>query len=88
MKNKAKRQVSNIVLIVICVMIILYTAAAFILQYFTNLEVSSTMTTCWFSFWGAELVALATIKCTKVKNNADYGQVDCSDGAADYYEEE
>ena len=69
--KKAKKKVSNIVLVVVCIMVIIYTAAAFALQYLTNLEISSTMTTCWFAFWGSELIALATIKCTKVKKNAE-----------------
>lgn len=64
--NKPKRKVSNIMLVLICTMIILYTAADFALQYFTNIEVSPTLTNAWFAFWGTELVALAAIKTTKV----------------------
>lgn len=52
-------------------MIILYTAANFALQYFANVEVSPTLTTAWFAFWGTELVALAAIKTTKVKHKQD-----------------
>ena len=44
-KNKPKRKVSNLMLVVICTMIILYTAADFALQYFTSVEVSPTLTT-------------------------------------------
>ena len=58
-------------LVVICVMIILYTAANFALQYFTTIEVSPTLTTAWFAFWGTELVALAAIKTTKVKHSKE-----------------
>ena len=58
-------------LILICIMIILYTAANFALQYFTSIEVSPTLTTAWFAFWGTELVALAAIKTQKVKYNYD-----------------
>lgn len=50
-------------------MIILYTVANFALQYFTTIEVSPTLTTAWFAFWGTELVALAAIKNQKVKYN-------------------
>lgn len=70
-KNKPKRKVSNIMLVIICSMIVLYTAADFALQYFTNIEVSSTLTTAWFAFWGTEIVALAAIKTSKVKHNQD-----------------
>lgn len=65
------KKVSNIMLVVICVMIILYTAANFALQYFTTIEVSPTLTTAWFAFWGTELVALAAIKTTKVKHSKE-----------------
>ena len=63
---KTKRKVSNIMLVLICTMIILYTAASFALQYFVSVEISPTLTTAWFTFWGTELVALAAIKTTKV----------------------
>jgi hypothetical protein len=52
-------------------MIVLYTAANFVLQYFTSVEVSPTLTTAWFAFWGTELVALAAIKTTKVRHGKD-----------------
>lgn len=71
MSNKPKKKVSNIMLVVICAMIILYTAADFALQYFTSIEVSPTLTTAWFAFWGTELIALAAIKTTKVKHGQD-----------------
>lgn len=58
-------------LVLICTMIILYTAADFALQYFAGIEVSPTLTTAWFSFWGVELVALAAIKVSKVKNGVN-----------------
>ena len=66
MTTKPKKKVSNIMLVLICTMIILYTAADFALQYFTSIEVSPTLTNAWFAFWGTELVALAAIKTTKV----------------------
>lgn len=68
MANKKKKKVSNIMLVIICTMIILYTIADFVLQYFVQVEVSPTLTTAWFAFWGTELVALAAIKTTKVKH--------------------
>lgn len=69
--DKPKKKVSNIMLVLICTMIILYTAADFALQYFAGIEVSPTLTTAWFSFWGVELVALAAIKVSKVKNGVN-----------------
>lgn len=68
---KRKKKVSNIMLVLICVMIILYTVANFALQYLVSVEVSPTLTTAWFAFWGTELVALTAIKTTKVKHGVD-----------------
>ena len=73
--NKPKRKVSNIMLVLICTMIILYTAADFALQYFTNIEVSPTLTNAWFAFWGTELVALAAIKTTKVIKDQNKAEI-------------
>ena len=61
-----RRKVSNVMLVVIVTAIIAYTVASFAIQYFTSMEISSTLTTAWFAFWGTELVALATIKSSKV----------------------
>ena len=60
------KKVSNLMLFVVCVMIILYAAASFALQYFAGAEISPTLTTAWFTFWGTEIVALAGIKISKV----------------------
>ena len=66
-----KRKVSNIMLVLICTMIILYAIAAFALQYFAQVEISPTLTTAWFTFWGVELVNLAIIKTSKIKHQKD-----------------
>ena len=71
MSNKSKKKVSNIMLVVACTMITLYAAADFILQYFTNIEVSPTLTTAWFAFWSIELFNLAVIKTSKIKHGQD-----------------
>lgn len=71
MNNKPKKKVSNIMLVLICAMIIIYTAADFALQYFAGVEVSPTLTTAWFAFWTVEIVALAAIKTSKVKHGQD-----------------
>ena len=66
-----KKKVSNIMLVLIIIAIVLYTAATFVLQYFTQVEISPTLTTAWFAFWTVEIVALAAIKTSKVKHNQD-----------------
>ncbi len=72
--DKKKKRVSNIMLVVVMVAIIAYAAANFALQYFTTIEVSPTLTTCWFAFWGTEIFALAGIKVSKVlsERNSNY----------------
>ena len=69
--KKPKKKVSNIMLVVVCVMIILYATADFMLQYFTSIEVSPTLTTAWFAFWGSEVIALTSIKVSKVIKGTD-----------------
>ena len=76
MANKKKKKVSNIMLVIICAMIILYTIADFVLQYFVQVEVSPTLTTAWFAFWGTELVALAAIKTSKLKHGEQKEEVE------------
>lgn len=66
-----KKSVSRMMLVFIVIAIVLYTAADFALQYFTGVEVSPTLTTAWFAFWGAEIVSLAIIKTSKVKHHYD-----------------
>ena len=66
--NTNKKKVSNIMLVLIIIAIIMYTLANFLLQYFVGLEVSPTLTTAWFAFWGVELVNLAAIKTSKIKH--------------------
>jgi uncharacterized membrane protein YwzB len=74
-KNKTnKKKVSNIMLVVVCVMIFLYTVASFILQYFTSVEISPTLTSAWFTFWAVELFALAGIRVSKVIKGEDSAQ--------------
>ena len=69
-----KPKTSTVMLVIICTMIILYTIANFALQYFVQVEVSPTLTTAWFTFWGTELVALAAIKTSKLKHKKDKDQ--------------
>lgn len=76
MANKKKKKVSNIMLVIICTMIILYTIADFVLQYFVQVEVSPTLTTAWFAFWGTELVALAAIKTSKLKHGEQKEEIE------------
>ena len=64
--QKVGAKVSNVMLTIIVAMIVGYVVADFILQYHTGMEISSTITTCWFVFWGTEVAALAGIKVSKI----------------------
>lgn len=79
MNTKPKKKVSNLMLAIACVMITLYAAADFLLQYFTSIEVSPTLTTAWFAFWGSELLCLTGIKVSKVLTNNDSSNNPTSD---------
>lgn len=68
---KKQKKVSNIMLVIACTMITLYAIADFALQYFAGVEVSPTLTTAWFAFWGVELFNLMLIKTSKIKHNQD-----------------
>ena len=68
---RKKKKISNIMLVIVMVAIVSYAVANFALQYYTNIEVSPTLTTCWFAFWATEIFALAGIKISKVKNGND-----------------
>lgn len=66
--DKKKRKVSNIMLVIIVSAIVIYTIAAFWLQYQTGIAVDPTLTTLYYAFWCTELVALTTIKNNKTKH--------------------
>lgn len=69
---KRKFKTSNIMLVIVIAAIVGYVIANFWLQYQVGIEVSPTVTTCWFSFWSAEILALTGIKVSKIKHGSDY----------------
>ena len=64
--NRKGAKVSNVMLVIIVLIVAAYTIASFILQFHTGVEISSTLTTCVFSFVSVELVSLAGIRISKV----------------------
>ena len=60
-------KVSNVMLAFIVLAVTLYTVASFILQFCTSVEISPTLTTCFYAFVTVEVVSLAGIKVSKVK---------------------
>ena len=67
-RNK-KMSTSNKSLIFIVIAVVIYTVAAFVVQYLTGTEISPTLTEQFFRVFCVELIALTTIKVTKVRNN-------------------
>lgn len=72
-------KVSNLMLVIIVLMVTLYTVASFVLQFFTAVEISSTLTTCFYAFWGTELAMLAGIKTSKILKKHDKDEEDLPD---------
>ena len=70
-KRKKKRSFADYIVFVSIFMVASFTIAAFMLQFRGMMEISSTLTTCWFAFWTVEIVALAAIRTSKVKNKYD-----------------
>ena len=62
----------------IVAMVIIYAIADIVLQVLYQTEISSTLTTCWFAFWGVEIINLAVIKVGKnktIRNASDFGEI-------------
>lgn len=72
--KKKKKHFANYIVALSIVAVVGYTAAAFVLQFWGNMEISATLTGCWYGFWTTEIVALAAIKNGKVKNNYKTGE--------------
>ena len=73
-RRKKKMNTSTKVLISIILAIVLYTIACLYIQHETSVEVSSTLTTLWFSFWTVEIIALTGIKISNIikgRNTSD-----------------
>ncbi len=70
-KRKKKRSFADYIVFVSIFMVASFTIAAFILQFCGMMEISSTLTTCWFAFWTVEIISLAAIRTSKVKNKYD-----------------
>lgn len=64
--DRKERKVSNIMLAVAVTSIVFYTIASFWIQYKTGVPVDSTLTTCFYAFFGSELLAITGIKISKI----------------------
>lgn len=72
------KRFSDYIVVVSILAVTIFTVAAFVLQFRGYMEISATLTGCWFAFWSVEVVALASIKNSKSKyvNSQNYGEED------------
>ena len=66
-----KPKTSTVILILACFMAVAYAAVDVILQWRLDVEISTTLTGCWYTFWGVELINLANIKNKKIQNGVE-----------------
>lgn len=73
-----KPKFNKVIVSLSIIAIILYTVAAILVQKYTMMELSSTLTTCVYAFFGTELIGLAGIKihdtkcgCSSQESNED-----------------
>lgn len=72
-----KIKFNKLVVFVSIAVIILYTIAAILLQKYTMTELSPTLTTCVYAFFGTELLSLAGIKIYDTKCNINNNDIGC-----------
>lgn len=69
MRKRKKKHFANYIVFLSIFAVTTFTIAAFLLQFNGLMEISTTLTTCWFAFWTVEIVALASIRNKKTKQN-------------------
>ena len=69
--QRKEKKVSNIMLIVSVLAIASYTIANFWIAHESGMYMDSTLTTCFYAFWGSELFLLAGIRTSKIIKGTD-----------------
>ncbi len=69
--KKGKKKFANFIITLAILNINLFTIGLFLLAM-NNMYLSDTAITCFFSFWGIEVLSLASIKRSKVKYNQTF----------------
>ena len=84
--KKKKFHMSKLIVSFVILSLFSFTGLAIYLQFVTQVELSSTLITCFFSFCTGELWMLASIKKTKIKSTDidDDGIPDDEDDYIDY----
>lgn len=64
--EKKQKKTSNVVLAVVIITVIAYTIASFWITYVRGVSIDPTLTTCFYTFFGSELLLLAGLKTSKI----------------------
>lgn len=67
-------RVSTIMLAIIVIMVTVYTIASFWLAAVSGVLIDSTLTTCFYAFWGTELALLAGLKTSKILKSKNHDE--------------
>ena len=78
-KKKKKGLYSKVLVALVIIQVLLYTYINMYLSYKVSLEISPTLTTCFFAFFGLEAGILGAIKATKTKKGDDNNGMDYSE---------
>lgn len=70
---KKKRHFADYIVFLSILAVTGFTVAAFLLQFKGLMEISATLTGCWFAFWTVEIIALASIRNQKTKHEKKEG---------------
>ena len=84
-KRRRKKHFADYVVFISLSAVAIYTTVAFILQFSGQGEVSPTLTTCFYSFFGVEMINLALIKHGKTKytGGGSYGNTGTATGVSE-----
>lgn len=66
-----KKHISKFIVIFVILSVFSFTGLAIWLQFYGNTELSATLITCFYAFCTTELLALASIKKTRINNDID-----------------
>lgn len=75
-RTRKKRNFADYIVFISIFAVTAFTVAAFVLQFKGLMEISTTLTTCWFAFWTVEIIALASIRNQKTKHEKKDGEND------------
>ena len=87
-KKKKRFRMSKFIVPFVIISIFSFTGLAIWLQFTKTMELSATLITCFFAFCGTELLALASIEKTKIKNHQDLDSDGVPDEEDDYVDPE